>query len=869
MNNENSNVGDGREHRLARRAILKSGVATIGLVGLEGSRRQGMLVRSATAAAAPAPGDVPTTQKTKLLPKRSLETSGFGSEVTLDGDTLFIGSSTASASEFESGEAHVFTGSGDSWTQQARLEPDDVSGSDYFGGAVAVADDTALIGAAGVQIKEEDAEDALDTEEQGAVYAFTRSNENWTQQTRLIGDRTATNFGESVALDGGTALFGSPGDADPNDSTVRQGAAYAYTGSGGSWSQQERIALNNPVDGDEFGWSVALDGDTALIGAPYLPDYIYQEDGGVGSAYVFTHSNMGWTQQTEFTGDNGGVKEDEFGYSVALEGDTALISAPNDDKNQGDESVYVFARSGGSWNQTEKLVATDGESGDDFGNSVVLNGDVAIVGAPFSENQNDNTLGAAYVFTRSDGSWKQKEKLTAADASDQFDARQFGDGVALDDGTAVIGDPGDNRDEDTSDTVIRAGSAYVFGPSLVFSIEVPSPDSNPFEETTFEVSQPADSDVTYETYEWDLDNDGEFEENGKTVSTTFETGGEKTVTLRVTTESGETATTSRTIQVNRRPKASFTVPEVPNEAEPAIFDATGSSDQNGSVVKYHWEFGDGSTTTTKDPVVEHTYEIGDYGNQDVSLSVTDDNGATSDEVTKTVRVNAVPRAEFEVTTDPPVRNEPVEFDASTSTDRDDPKFEGEIETYKWDFDDGTTEKTDEPVIEHTYTTGGQKNVTVRVTDNDDASNDDLSVDSDSITVRIRVDVDIKPDTNQNSVNPKKKGTLPVAVVQTSEFDPPRNLDPASVHFGNPDDIGFDTSTDQFTPQGGATPAHDGGHVEDVNDDGDDDLMFHFSVLDADFDSNDTEGELVGLTTDDVPVFGTDSVKIVGGGGGPP
>jgi subtilisin len=228
--------------------------------------------------------------------------------------------------------------------------------------------------------------------------------------------------------------------------------------------------------------------------------------------------------------------------------------------------------------------------------------------------------------------------------------------------------------------------------------------------------------------------------------------------------------------------------------------------------------------------------------------------------------NPDPTAAFTVSPDPVVRNEPATFDASGS---DPGEISGlpadSIVSYQWDFDgDGTFEaSTPSPTIDHTFTTGGEKTVTLRVTDEFDQT-DTVSA---TFTVHIRVDIDVQPNgSGPNSINPDRDGNVPVAVLHTSAFDSPAELDHSTVRFGDPDDVGFDASTDPFTPEGGATPAHPGGHVEDVDDDGDLDSLFHFPIPDTGFDSADTEGELVGLTTDGVPVFGTDSVRIVGGGG---
>lgn len=235
----------------------------------------------------------------------------------------------------------------------------------------------------------------------------------------------------------------------------------------------------------------------------------------------------------------------------------------------------------------------------------------------------------------------------------------------------------------------------------------------------------------------------------------------------------------------------------------------------------------------------------------VGLRVTDDNGLTNT-TTVTFHVNHFPTARFDVTMDPPVRNEPVEFDASGSFDTD-----GTVETYEWDWDDDGSfdATTTSETINHTYTTGGDKTVTLRVTDDDNASNTTAV----SFHVQIRVDVAVKPTTEPNPINQKRNTMVLVMIENTSTFDPGR-VNVSSLRFGDRDDVTVDNDA-------GASPVHAGGHYEDVDGDGDLDLVVHFRTSDAGFESDDTDAIVVGLTADGVKLFGTDSVKIVGGGGG--
>ena len=181
--------------------------------------------------------------------------------------------------------------------------------------------------------------------------------------------------GAAVALEGDTALVGVPeGDIGTNSS---QGAVYVYTRSNGVWSERQKIVAGDGKEYEYFGNSVAIFGDTVLIGA-------YDADVGSsidqGAAYVFTRSGAVWTQEQKLTASDGAVL-DAFGSSVALGQDTALVGAYRDEVlgNYEQGSAYVFTRSNGIWTEQQHLEASDGAEGDNFGNAVALSGDVALV----------------------------------------------------------------------------------------------------------------------------------------------------------------------------------------------------------------------------------------------------------------------------------------------------------------------------------------------------------------------------------------------------------------------------------------------------------------------------------------------------------
>lgn len=158
-----------------------------------------------------------------------------------------------------------------------------------------------------------------------------------------------------------------------------------------------KLAAEDGDADDGFGWTIALDGDTALIGASGDDD---PNGKGAGAAYVFERSNGRWEQQAKFAAGDGDA-EDGFGVSVALASETALVGAPFDEDPNGTKagSAYVFERSTGGWEQQAKLAAEDGDSEDGFGTSVALTGRTGLVGAPGDDDPNGKYAGAAYVFT--------------------------------------------------------------------------------------------------------------------------------------------------------------------------------------------------------------------------------------------------------------------------------------------------------------------------------------------------------------------------------------------------------------------------------------------------------------------------------------
>ena len=284
----------------------------------------------------------------------------------------------------------------------------------------------------------------------GAVYVFVRTPSGWTQQAKLTASdgSAGSAFGQSVALVGNTAIIGAPRDDSKGEDS---GSAYVFTRSGTQWRQQAKLIASDGAAGDVFGISVAIDGKTALVGADL------DDDGGdnTGSVYVYVNSDDVWHEQAKLTAADAS-DVDIFGVRVAISGETALIAARRDDdevKGPDTGSAYVFVRTGTTWAQQAKLTAADAESGDLFGFAVALEGDIGIITAAM-EDDGARNAGAAYVFTRSGSTWTQQRKVTIEGAADN-DA--LGSSVALSNGVALVGAP-----TSIVDPPGRAGSAAIF-----------------------------------------------------------------------------------------------------------------------------------------------------------------------------------------------------------------------------------------------------------------------------------------------------------------------------------------------------------------------------------------------------------------------
>ena len=300
--------------------------------------------------------------------------------------------------------------------QTAELSAADGRISDVFGRAVAISGDTIVVGAPG----DDDGQDRVDIDA-GSVLVFVRSGGAWVVQADLAPTepRLGGRFGQAVAVSGNTLLVGEPGGGDP---AVGPGAAYAYVRSGSTWTLQQKLEADVPGISDYFGRSVALSGDTALVASS-------------GTTCVFTRAGSVWTQQATLPHGTGAFG-DEATRSLALSVDTAVISNTQDESLTG--AAWVYTRSGGVWTEQQKLTASDAAQGEQFGTSVTLAGDTALVGDAVDTTAAGERAGSVYVYTRSAGVWSQRQKLTSSDAAE---GDHFGWALSFSGNTAAIGAP--------------------------------------------------------------------------------------------------------------------------------------------------------------------------------------------------------------------------------------------------------------------------------------------------------------------------------------------------------------------------------------------------------------------------------------------
>ncbi len=364
----------------------------------------------------------------------------YGVSVSISGNAAVVGAPQDDDAGGATGAAYVYRFDGASWNQQAKLTASDLDSGDQFGLNVGISGDVIVVGSP----RDDDLGGSS-----GSAYIFRFDGASWNQEAKLNALDAAANdqFGTSVAIDGASIVIGAIMDDDTFSSS---GSAYVFTFDGAAWSQQAKLVASDPADIAQFGKSVAIDGDTVVVGA-------WQDDDVgffTGSAYVYTRAGALWMQEQKLVADDP-AEFRWFGKSVAISADAILVGTYGDRGNDLSESggVYFFRKVGPTWVLQGNPNASDPAANDQFGWTVAISGDVALVGSHQDDDVGENS-GSVYVFRFDGAAWNEDVKINASDGAA---GEEFGESVSMSGTDAIIGARFGN-----APVVASSGAAYVF-----------------------------------------------------------------------------------------------------------------------------------------------------------------------------------------------------------------------------------------------------------------------------------------------------------------------------------------------------------------------------------------------------------------------
>jgi len=401
------------------------------------------------------------TETAKLVPEDGAYNDLFGSSVSISGDYAIVGAPNDDEGTIvNSGCAYIFERTKGIWSEKAKLLAPDRSRDDIFGSSVSISGDYAIVGKPF---------DDHTGSNYGSAYIFHRTEPVpgtiiWGQMAKLVASDGGANdyFGSSVAISGDFAIVGAPFNDDNGSDS---GSSYIFQRSGSTWSQVEKLLPAEVTIGDLFGYSVAINGDDAVVGAPRDDN---ERGTTAGSIYIFQRSDGTWSGWRLI--DPNGAAEDEFGWSVSIDGHFAIAGAHYYDggtelANSGSARIFEEIEDTGIWGTLSyhRLIPSDTAASDEFGFSVSISSECAVIGTLKYINGN----GTVYVFRKStdDNNWPQLEKLIASDGSPWG----FGSAVSISGPYVIVGAKWD---------INSAGSAYVYdifaGPSPPHSGTMPA-----------------------------------------------------------------------------------------------------------------------------------------------------------------------------------------------------------------------------------------------------------------------------------------------------------------------------------------------------------------------------------------------------------
>ena len=425
------------------------------------------------------------TQYVKLLAPDGEQGDRFGSSVAVQGERIVAGA--ANGGFFGEGRAYVFDWQDPVWVTESTLIPEGAGLSDGFGSTVTIEGDLAVIGAP--------LYDRSTSIDEGIAYIFERDNSgDWVLRSKVQADDGASGFqfATSVDIQGNEVIVGAPG------ANNQLGAVYVFLRSGNEWLSQNKISPADGQDGESFGRALAYAGFDLIIGSP---DNSNINGPNAGIVYLYSRRLNNWDFESTVLASNKLIQP-LFGTSVAISDSIAVIGAQGKEEDAG--AAFVFERSGNGWTQVAELIASDGASGDMFGQAVAVSGDIVVVGAPGDDNERGVNAGAAYIFLRGSMGWSEQARIIASDGALED---QFGSAVTIDGSTVAIGSP-------SADTPAGqdAGKVYLYeesGPQWLEQVIISLVDgaqedlfgfSMALENTTLAIGAPEPSSKTGRVY---------------------------------------------------------------------------------------------------------------------------------------------------------------------------------------------------------------------------------------------------------------------------------------------------------------------------------------------------------------------------------
>jgi hypothetical protein len=319
----------------------------------------------------------------KLLAADGQAGDNFGRSVAVQGELIVVGAHWDDDKGNNAGSAYVFRHDGERWVQEQKLLARDGQAQDRFGVSVSLDGDVIGISA---WLADGAGRDS------GAVYVFRHDGERWAQEQKLTAADASrfASFGRSVSVSGTRLVAGAWKDSGAGTDA---GAAYVFRHDGGRWVQEQKLVAAEAAAGDRFGWCVWLDGTVALVGG-------WKADASAdrrGAAWVFRHDGERWVQEQRLAASDA-TEGDGFGFSTVVQGDSALVGAPRAQTEVGRSgAAYVFRREDGRWVQTRKLISSNAGGGDSFGFQAAMHAGRVLVGA-WRTSQAGKQTGSAYAY---------------------------------------------------------------------------------------------------------------------------------------------------------------------------------------------------------------------------------------------------------------------------------------------------------------------------------------------------------------------------------------------------------------------------------------------------------------------------------------